>query len=799
MKRTIAVLLLIAGLTYSGNAADALYSIDTDNTGFGGGIDFVSIDKVGSKFSPIGGILNVNTDRYNEITKRNGSIAYNATPTPGALKHRRGYVYNQADGDSYIVINTSKSIVATKGDGTFTTVISTLTDAAESDFTTAEDCLYFTNGIDAPGKWDGTSLTNYTIANSTYYPQNCKYIANFRSRNWMAGDSVYRNRVYYTQAYAPGLTDNAYRTYADSNLNPLFIDLGTGDGDYITGIQVWNGRLLIYFKYKIFEIYEYSTGEFAYNMLSSNIGCLYSTTLDVLNGFPIFVSHRGIEQFDGSQLVTKSMPTDYYVKGLRQLVFEQGEIVLDSAEDWGAGTGVNVDTTTSPGYVVLRSSVTGVIVIGNEGGVNVSQAYNSKKYWRQAFYTSVTSSINYTFCNIYRRNNYPGSSAYRPDAVGIYDSGMVLLSSAPVISDGVGDGGAIMPSITLTANTTYYIMYTMKSVGLTTELNYITCGAEASTNKTKFMEYSLNGTGWGFADGSYLNTYMDFEIAYFTYYNNGSYVMPIKEATSWGSWGVFSAQEIVPEGSDISYYVVTSTSIYNINTNPAHRILNNTPINSTVGPYIKIVSTMTKSTESSIPKFSSFRVGYYGNDNNVPTGKAWNDRYYLSVNTGTVSSRNDMTLVLQKNGDFTRYSIGAGCFVVYRDKLYYGDALDTGYLFQMEVSNLYTDNGKVYESYWTSKKIAYNPIYKNTTKEFWLTAAGIAGTLDLSYNFDDYDGAWIDKSIAITATRKISVSKVHITPSCYAQLFQFKIGNSSAVDFRIKRIDLLYDDVPCAE
>jgi len=799
MKKIFISLLLLSILSVAGYSADALYSIDTDNTGFGGGVDYVSSDKIGSKYSTIDGILNVNTDKYNEITKRLGSVAYNATPTPGGLKHRRGYVYNQADGDSYIIINTSGSIVATKGDGSFSVVISTLTDAAECDFTTAEDCLYFTNGIDAPGKWDGTALTNYTVANSTYYPQNCKYIANFRSRNWMAGDSAYRNRVYYTQAYAPGLTDNAYGTYADSNLNPLFIDLGTGDGDYITGIQVWNGRLLIYFKYKIFEIYEYSTGEFTYNMLSSNIGCLYSTTLDILNGFPIFMSHRGMEQFDGSQFELKTLPIDFYTKNLRQLVFAQGEIVLDSADDWGAGIGVNVDTTTLPGFVVLNSSVTGYNLVPSQGGAQGNQDYNSRKYWRQGFYSNESKAANYISSNIYRIQYVDGSATvHRPAMVAIYDKNMVLLSSTS-IECSVATWN--IQDINLTANVTYYVVFEMATYGLTSsDKNYLSHEQSASINKVGYMQYSVDFSSWSNADGPFFtNSYIDFSLDYFSFYNYGSYATKDSYASEWGSWGIFSSQETVPEGSDISYYVVTSTSIYNLNINSPSRILNNAPINSTVGPYIKIVSTMTKSTEAGIPKIASFRIGYYGNDNNVPTGKAWNERYYLSVNTGTVNSRNDMTLVLQKNGDFTRYSIGAGCFVVYRDRLYYGDSQDTGYLFQMEVPNVYTDNGNAYESYWTSKKIAYNPIYKNTTKELWITASGISGTLDLSYNFDDYDGNWIEKDIDITATRKISVNKVHITPSCYAQLFQFKIGNSSAVDFRIKRLDLLYDDVPCVE
>lgn len=928
MKKLIAALFLCLVSCACIRADDGFYAIDQDGTGFGGGIDYVSADKQAQKYSRIDGILNVNTDRYNEITKKYGSLKYNTTATGGAKKHRRAYTYNQADGDSYIIVQTSTSLTASVGDGSFSTFITTLTETSDCDFTTARDILYFTDGANTPGSWDGATLTNYTVENSTNYPAYCKYMTNWHSRNWMTGDTRYKTRVYYSQPYVVGLDTCAYENYPIEN----YIDLGTSDGDIITGIQVVNGYLYVYFKYKIFQIYEASTGIFAYTMLSTNIGCLYNTTLDILNGFPIFMSHRGIEQFDGSQFTLRSLPIDNYVKSLKQLDFSQSALSLDTAADWGAGSGVNIDTTTYAGSVAIANRTVSIIKTSaadwnGSTCVDVDTTTTAGSVTLVAYSSAAPNiAIGKTVTESRHAYSYVGSNAFDGNdssswsgLTGGDDSNKTAAAGEDVfvkvdlgsamdivrlrcymlffcfpgtayfegstndstwttiysisgssythVVDGLSGSEYFIYDFNSTSSVQYrYLrfryhfssaftypagfhcsvheieaytrgvvaMYPLSSGSVTSSFDFgytpssfgdvgsdFTLGSGSSvTFYTRSSSDNETWEGWVFASTgttipSTVNRYLQVASTLTASTDGlstptlnsitvncvdlGSYTSKVNNATSWGSWGAFSASDNQGGNEEINYYVRTSTASDNLSTKAYIPVNNGSAINSTVGPYIDVISSFTRSSTSSIPKIDSVRIDYYGSDNNIPYGKVFNDAYYLAVNTTTADSRNDCMLVLQKNGDWTRYDNNAACLAVYRNKLYYGDSRDTGFMYRMEVPNLYTDNGAAYSSYWTSKKININPLYKVMMKELWITTDGTAGDINALWNFNDYDGDWYSKDFTVTATNKTNTYKLNILPAGYSRYFQFRVGNSTANDFRIKRLDIIYDNVPAVE
>jgi hypothetical protein len=772
MRKTLSSILIVLSLNLAASAEDAVFSIDADNSGFGGGVDYVSADKIANKYAPIDGILNVNTDRYNEITKKYGSVAYNTTALTGTKKLRRAYTYNQQDGDSYIITTSSYAIFASKGDGSFSTIISTLSDTADCDFTTGTDGkLYWTDSIHTPGMWDGTNHTAFTVSNSTNYPTFCKYIANWRSRNWMFGDTRYPTRIYYSEPYVVGLDTGAYANYPIQN----YVDFGVPDGDLPTGLQVAGGELYAYFQHKIFKVVELNTGIFGYNLLSNNIGCLYNTTLDILNGFPIFVSHRGIEQFDGSQCELKSLPIDFYVKNLRQLTVSRGSLVQTTAADWGAGGGVNIDTTTYGGSVAINNST---MTYSNPVSSTVYVEAQTT-YIKQGFWFSEDVLVKYYQINAEARGLWYQGQPFDCE---------IQTSTGGVLASIEESSGWEAINLRFAANATYYIYLNLD--------NYYWPTIQTTIYTTTV---TTNMAGKIVSDNANLNGLYYLHIGFLNVYESASFTTQSSQAGSWGSWGTFTVDETKPTGSTINYWAITATSTYNLSTNTSFPLINGGSIDSAVGPYVKIISSFTRTNATAIPKLNELSITYYGANNDVPCGKVYKDAYYLSVNTGTASSSNDCMLVLQKNGDWTRYSNTAGCLAVYRDNLYYGDSQDTGKLYRMEVPGLYTDNGNAYASYWTSKKIKLHPFYKTNVKDLWITAAGIDGDLDISYNFNDYLGSWYADTLSLTSTNGITSKKIPLLPSTYSRCFQFRVGNDDAVDFRIKRLDLIYDSIPAIE
>ena len=797
MKKLILTGLILAGMVFSSLVAlrsmvhgeDSIYSIDTDNTGFGGGIDLISIDKAGSKHAPIDGILNVNTDRYSEITKKYGSLKYNSVATTGALKHRRAYTYNQADGDSYIITQTGAYLEASTGNGSFTTIISTLSATLDCDFTTANDWLYYTNGSNVSGRWNGSQLENFTVTNSTNYPAFCKYMTNNWLRNWFAGDSRYPNRVYFSEAFVVGLDTGAYENFPTEN----YIDLGTNDGDTITGLQVWNGRLLVWFSHKCFEIIALDTpGFFGYNLLSNDVGCLYNPSLDILNGMPILLSHRGIEQFNGSAFQTVSLPIDNYVRDLRQLETSVSVISQTSAEDWGAGTEfVNVSTTAISGDVLMISEQNIFSTASYLWGIRPSYNLDATA---QRFYPLSNMLVNQLIVGVSTTSSVSLANANVRINIGIADSNYNFISSTNMALSSLYDfklSTITIPSIFLTANTTYNILLSSSS-GFTPD-------SEMAINVTNTGNYPrgrwyVHGLVWSEFDSNDM---------YFVLYDSsamtGSFTTKISTATNWGSWGSISINDTQPTGSSISYYVKTSSANDNFHKKAGIPVSNGSVINSTVGNYIQVISSFSRTSATAIPRLDDFSISSYGSDNNYPQGKVYDERYYLSVNTGPATMNNDTILVMQKNGDWTRYSNKAGCFTVYRSNLYYGDSEDTGFMYRMEVPNLYTDNENAYPSYWTSKKISVFPFYKANMKELWITSKGIDSILTVEHNYDDSTTAWTSNSVTLSDDYGINVSKLQILPSVYTRYFQFRIGNNAANDFRIKRLDLLYDTIPSVE
>src|SRR3972149_780674 len=97
MKKIVFILLFITGYAFAG---------ELPITTFKGGVDVVAQDKQNEEYAPFDSILNIRTDEKAQLTTALGTQKDNATSL-GSYPVRSGYVYKQADGDEYKIIEIS--------------------------------------------------------------------------------------------------------------------------------------------------------------------------------------------------------------------------------------------------------------------------------------------------------------------------------------------------------------------------------------------------------------------------------------------------------------------------------------------------------------------------------------------------------------------------------------------------------------------------------------------------------------------------------------------------------------------
>jgi hypothetical protein len=127
---------------------------------------------------------------------------------------------------------------------------------------------------------------------------------------------------------------------------------------------------------------------------------------------------------------------------------------------------------------------------------------------------------------------------------------------------------------------------------------------------------------------------------------------------------------------------------------------------------------------------------------------SWNfdRRYWLAYTTATATSaRNDRVLIYQRNRTWTIFKLPIASFATWRDKLYFGDSNDTGYVYNFDIGN--TDDGSAITSILRTK--SYDLGEFNRDKSFrsayvnYLGNTGFTGSISLTYDLDRNGGTYV--------------------------------------------------------
>lgn len=204
-----------------------------------------------------------------------------------------------------------KAIISFDGTPTTTLLSSNFTQGGDFFFATLLDYMVVTNGIDAPQKYDGDTLSE--LGGSP--PR---------------GRFVVAHKNYLFMANAPG---GSSRLYFSDVLNleswPLlnFIDISPNDGDYITGLLPFDDYLIIAKNRSIWVLLGSGPSDFEVRRIHDGVGCVAPRSLVRLPNFFAFVSSEGIYLSNLAEpvLITERLKKTWAGLNSRKLDLAAGE------------------------------------------------------------------------------------------------------------------------------------------------------------------------------------------------------------------------------------------------------------------------------------------------------------------------------------------------------------------------------------------------------------------------------------------------------------------------------------------
>lgn len=197
--------------------------------------------------------INFNFDTIGRATLRKGTTIVGNSLSGNVLG-----LYNFRDsgsGTNNQLIMVNDTVLYYLVGSTWTSKRTGLTAGSKARFSTLLDYVFMVNGTEATAIWDGASGNSFlTTGNAASAPIG-KYIENFRARMWIAGNSTYPDRLYYSSL--PSAVTTPVITWDTSVTTGQWIDISPSDGENITALKRTKSALLVFKNnhlYRVFSI-----------------------------------------------------------------------------------------------------------------------------------------------------------------------------------------------------------------------------------------------------------------------------------------------------------------------------------------------------------------------------------------------------------------------------------------------------------------------------------------------------------------------------------------------------------------
>ena len=228
----------------------------------------------------------------------------------------------------------------------------TVTDGQKARFSTFLNYVFMVNGADATVVWDGNPANGFlTTGNAENAPKG-KYIENYRARMWIAGNSTYPDRLYYSSL--PSAITTPIVSWDTNVTTGQWIDISPSDGENITALHRTKDCLLAFKHNHIYKVFSVSQSD---PDPKYNVGTYSQESIVEAKNGVYFFHPTGFYRYNG-EVQEISKPIRDFVENITLTNYSKVSGVLEKDGDhiqWSVG-----DITTngiSYSNVVLRYTI----------------------------------------------------------------------------------------------------------------------------------------------------------------------------------------------------------------------------------------------------------------------------------------------------------------------------------------------------------------------------------------------------------------------------------------------------------
>ena len=248
-----------------------------------------------------------------------------------------------------------------------------------------------------------------------------------------------------------------------------------------------------------------------------------------------------------------------------------------------------------------------------------------------------------------------------------------------------------------------------------------TFNLQTSTSSTGSWSIILNSTGTNAIANQYVKysstltaTIFDLSVPFISTVtiisqSTGTFYSAVKNAPSLTSWNTFTADDIYPGISSITYYMRASTNSFSVLSSTPIWIFQpkNATVTASTGTFMQVRADFYLSAATETPMLNDFTINWF---EGFASDKAYityfNDAIWFSVSSSSLSSTNNAIFYWDLlNGAWCLYDIKANGFLVENNSLYFGDPNSSNVY---KFGGVTTDNSANINSYWRSKSFLFN-------------------------------------------------------------------------------------------